>query len=227
MSEDDPKREPARVRFFWVIVTALATCGGTYAVTVATRAPGPPTPTASTQAAPVKTVERSGFGNSLTVFGSCYTFSIADPNQEAARRCVAYKNHILDPCFAVPPTVPFPLRLGNAPVYVCLHSPWDTTEIAGKESYTLYAFVSAGSLPGRHTAVSSDSPWALELANGARCLRISSANPTYSCKNKLGVPVGLINGAPDETTSRWTVLYLSLDAPVNGYNTIGVTHSWR
>jgi hypothetical protein len=98
--------------------------------------------------------------------GSCWTSSIAAPSDHTYRCFVG--NQILDPCFAAP---------GAPTTVACLPDPWSPARVV-----TL-----TGPLPAAGP-VAVARPWALELANGARCTAVTGVVPaldgvdlTYSC----------------------------------------------
>jgi hypothetical protein len=100
--------------------------------------------------------------------GSCWTSSIAlsDPN---AFRCIS-NNQILDPCFA-PPHVTAPTTVA------CFSDPWTPGLLL-----TLSEKLPAPD-PGTRTT-----PWALELADGTRCValtgtvdQVGTLDMGYSC----------------------------------------------
>jgi hypothetical protein len=142
----------------------------------ATRAPAasqPPRPIPAAQAkvfVPVSTAPGD------TLHGTCWTTSITVPST-AAYRCYA-GNTILDPCFAAAP---------SARVVTCYADPWSPgTRVA-----------LAGPLP-KSAPLAVTHPWALELANGKRCVaatgaanRIGNLTLLYQCRHggATGLPV--------------------------------------
>jgi hypothetical protein len=91
--------------------------------------------------------------------GSCWTTSIAVP-VTGAYRCLA-DDKILDPCFASP--------RGAAPVEVaCVASPWSRAEVL----HVTAALPTPA--PGTRTRLR---PWAIQLANGVRCVAATGTVP--------------------------------------------------
>jgi hypothetical protein len=91
--------------------------------------------------------------------GTCWTTSIAVTSADAYRCLVG--NDIQDPCFA-PPVETSP------PTVACVQAPWSPATVL-----TLSA-----SLPARVGAATTTFPWALVLANGARCVAATGTVPT-------------------------------------------------
>jgi hypothetical protein len=105
------------------------------------------------------------------VRGSCWTSSIAAPVR-GAYRCIA-ANNILDPCFAPPGTA-------SPDSVACLDDPWS-------EALVLHL---TARLPNTPPLGDGSRPWALELANGARCVAatgtvpsVQGVNLAYRCSN--------------------------------------------
>jgi hypothetical protein len=90
--------------------------------------------------------------------GSCWTTSIAAP-VAGAFRCIA-ENRIYDPCFAPARATP-PIQVA------CLPAPWARAEVLRI----------SGALPRREPLAGSPRPWAIVLANGARCVAATGTVP--------------------------------------------------
>lgn len=102
--------------------------------------------------------------------GSCWTSSVAAPSDHTFRCFVG--NQILDPCFAAPGAAS-----GTGSTVACLPDPWSPARVV-----TLTKPLPAAG------PVGVARPWALELANGARCTAVTGVVPaldgvdlTYSC----------------------------------------------
>ena len=104
--------------------------------------------------------------------GSCWTMSIA-ATSASAFRCIS-DNSILDPCFA-------PARPGRPLEVACIPDPWTGATVLRV----------SGALPtGGPPAGRTPHPWAIELANGARCVvatgtvpAVQGVNLGYHCRN--------------------------------------------
>ncbi|WP_019588103.1 hypothetical protein [Deinococcus apachensis] len=120
--------------------------------------------------------------------GSCFATSAAAPNRPDAYRCTA-SNAILDPCFA---------PLNDQTSLACSRDPWSANAILLTRS---------GPLPfnARLSAADPDyaqaMPWALELANGQRCTRMTGATaPVAGLRINYGCPGGgVVAGGIDRT----------------------------
>lgn len=136
--------------------------------------------------------------------GSCWTSSIAAPSARTWR-CLA-GNEILDPCFADP---------ADPAHAVCVADPWSPGRLL-----TL-----TKPLP-RPAPLTIVRPWALELANGARCVAVTGTVPAvdgvnldYSCGAATAAGSGGASaGAPT------TVAYGPRTGPLTR---VGVTTVWR
>jgi hypothetical protein len=111
--------------------------------------------------------------------GSCWTSSIAAPGTASAYRCIA-GNNIYDPCFAAPHPTP-PLQVA------CLPAPWGRAEV-----------LRVPKLP-TVTPIDGGRPWALTLANGARCVaatgtvsQVHGVSLGYTCTG--GMAAALLPG---------------------------------
>jgi hypothetical protein len=91
--------------------------------------------------------------------GTCWTGSIAVP-RPGVYRCLV-SNQIYDPCFAPTPE--------TSPVtVVCVADPWSAA----------YVVTLTKPLPAPSSPIPVDYPWALELANHARCVAVTGTVPT-------------------------------------------------
>ncbi len=159
-----------------VAVLVLAGCADS--TTHAPPAAPPPSTSSSpaAQAAQAKVFVPVTATASRTVHGSCWTSSIT-VSSTAAYRCYA-GNTILDPCFAADPA---------ARDVSCYADPWSPA----------VRVLLAAPLPAP-SALPVTHPWALELANGKRCVaatgvvnRIVGIALLYHCTHggAAGVPV--------------------------------------
>lgn len=119
--------------------------------------------------------------------GNCWTNSIADPSA-STYRCIA-GNQILDPCFA-PPAQP------HAGTVACFTDPWSPGVLLSL----------TGPLPASRPAT-RPTPWALELAGGARCVgltgtvvQVGSTDLTYGCGGAAEAGLGRSAGVGAELT---------------------------
>lgn len=110
---------------------------------------------------------------SATRSGECWTTSVA-ATVASAYRCRA-GNTILDPCFAVTP---------RARTVACAADPWSAVEVLHLTS----------PLPTGEPVGDGTRPWAVQLANGVRCVASTGTVPEvagflldYSCRGGSGV----------------------------------------
>jgi hypothetical protein len=138
--------------------------------------------------------------------GNCWTNSIADP-VPGAYRCLS-GNQIYDPCFA-PPHPAQPLEVA------CVPAPWARAEVLRI----------TGALPSGKP-LDGGRPWALRLANGARCVAATGTVPQvqgvslgYRCTN--GSYAALVAA----TSALRTAQYGTADA--SALSRVTVTTIWR
>jgi len=162
--------------------------------------------------------------------GKCQWASDADPGIKAVHHCFG-KTFNYDPCWA-----------GFSPTVVCVGSPWAHTATLflalrytfsvgrGRHRRTVEwdpmssKQLPLGQAPQREPTAppTTAPPWALELANGERCLflpdrtyRIEDLTQTYLCDAKgfesSGGPTGSVYGLPDRTHDPWEVQYMPED----------------
>jgi hypothetical protein len=143
--------------------------------------------------------------------GYCWTGSIAVPKAGAYRCLVG--NAIYDPCFA-------PANQPSTPTVACVPDPWSAAHVV-----TL-----TKALPTSKPLASRTSPWALELANHARCVAGTGTVPVvddvslnYVCGS--GMAAGLVAGPVAQTGSRMTVKYGSPAGTT--LVEVAVTTAWR
>lgn len=189
---------PAVLRQLAVAAAALVSsaCTGHPAGTPTHASPS--TTTGSTTTAVVRTFTAYTAGGAVSVpvaartTGSCWTNSIAVPDPRAYR-CLA-GNQIMDPCFA-------PARATAPTTVACVAAPWDPATL----------LTVTGPLPPPATEHLVSHPWALQLANGARCVASTGTAPSvdgvtlnYVCGpdadagtgHATGLPVLVSYGAP-------------------------------
>jgi len=143
---------------------------------------------------------------SKTEAGKCWTSSIAMPIS-GVFRCIV-DNEIMDPCFA--PAV------DTDPVSVaCFSDPW-TPGI----KLTLNQ-----ALPTEDLILKDGNPWALELANGARCVVLTGALPVlgrytlqYKCDN------GAVASLQTDDNGNISVMYGPAEGPLEP---TGILTAWR
>lgn len=139
--------------------------------------------------------------------GKCWTASIA-AHANGAYRCIA-DNQIFDPCFAAPkPTTPLEVA--------CVSAPWGRAEVLRLTA----------PLPTVGPPAGSARPWAIKLANGARCVastgtvpQVNGVNLGYHCTN--GGDAGLRAGAPSALKADYG------EAATNRLQVVRVTTIWR
>jgi hypothetical protein len=140
--------------------------------------------------------------------GSCWTTSIA-ATSASAFRCIS-DNSIHDPCFA-------PTRPASPLEVACIPDPWTDATVLRV----------SGALPtGGPPAGRTPHPWAIELANGARCVvatgtvpAIQGVNLGYQCRNGA-------NAALADTTGR-NVTAKYAPAGATTLRTVRVSTIWR
>jgi hypothetical protein len=139
--------------------------------------------------------------------GRCWTGSIEVPVARVYRCLVG--NDIADPCFAPP-------RQSSPPTVACVPAPWARAQVV-----TL-----SEPLPGPEVIGKSANPWAVQLANGVRCLAAAGTVHTVG-----GVSLNLLcldgtaAGGLDSSHPNWRVKYGS---PAGGSLTpIDVSRAWR
>jgi hypothetical protein len=138
--------------------------------------------------------------------GSCWTNSIAAPDDPHAYRCFA-GNAILDPCFA-PPT-------GKPTQVACVATPWSQAEVLQLSR----------PLPSTSPA-DGNRPWAFQLASGARCVastgtvgEVAGVNLGYHCSD--GNDAALVDAAARQVIADYA-------APrATSLQHVAVTTIWR
>lgn len=139
--------------------------------------------------------------------GHCWTGSIVVPVAGAYRCLVG--NDIADPCFAPP-------RSSTPATVACLPDPW-----SGARVITL-----TEALPGTRPIGNAGRPWAVQLANGARCVastgtvaRVHGVSLILLCTGETAA------GGLDTTNPTWRVQY----GPKAGgpLTPVDVTRAWR
>jgi hypothetical protein len=158
---------------------------------------------------------RSGLSIGVHDVGFCWENSMEGPNDPNAWRCMTTTSHIMDPCFSAPKPAP---RESVA----CLAAPWARSVTVLKLSEALPAFS-----PDKY--YSSAALWAIQLANGARCIK-----GTGAMGNVHGVDIGYIctNGGdttlPNNEHRVWTVEYTSgSSATATIVQGVRVVRAWR
>lgn len=138
--------------------------------------------------------------------GSCFATSIAAP-LSGVYRCLS-DNTILDPCFA-------PVHEPTPATVVCFADPWSTGQVL-----TL-----TRPLPSYDPDLTDGNPWALQLANGARCVFVTGAVPalgnvdlTYTCGG------GSVAGLSTNDDGGMVAHYGPASGPLTD---VGVSVAWR
>jgi hypothetical protein len=121
--------------------------------------------------------------------GKCWTTSIAVPIA-GVYRCFS-GNEILDPCFA-------PALETSPPTVACFADPWHPGTVLALR----------GALPKDEPLPTDGHPWAVELANHARCVGITGVVPTvgdvpvqYRCAD--GLVAGLVQAGSGTVTAQY------------------------
>jgi hypothetical protein len=147
------------------------------------------------------------------VGGRCWTTSEADPARPDAWRCMA-GNRISDPCFAG--------SENTRPVMACMTAPWTDTVVLLEPSEPL----SPRPGPVDDQLILGD-PWAIELAGGVRCTRLTGATSgvagmrvSYGCEGGGVIVVGEV----DRSAPEWRVFVMRGDQPV--LDVAGVSVAW-
>lgn len=179
----------------WPLALAAVALGPGFAATAQTTAP---TATELQVYTPFKPGGGLLIGVAVTgqASGSCFTASVASPTRPDAYRCSA-GNRILDPCFA---------SLNERDPLACSSDPWGANAVLLTRS---------GALPGRARGnepnYAAGTPWALELANGQRCVALTGATaPVAGLRMNYGCPDGgVVAGPIDRSLPVWRVFYES------------------
>lgn len=145
--------------------------------------------------------------------GHCFAKSLADSGRLTAWRC-STNNLIVDPCFQ-----------DGEGVMACLNSPWSDKVLVLKLSTPLHD--SKAELAGNTVNTQSAQPWAIELANGQRCIALTGASTlinnrrlNYSCSNYYYNVIGKIN----KTSLDWKAdVYNHRD---NSIQAVSITTAW-
>ena len=135
------------------------------------------------------------------VNGYCWVGSETLPGRPDAWRCTA-NNRISDPCFAADSSATAPLA--------CAADPWAGT-------VTLLTLTAPLPHDRANTAAGTTRiPWAIQLANGARCQTIAGASATVAgLRINAACSDGTqIVGDPDRAAGRWRVYILRDGDPV-------------
>lgn len=197
------------------VVLALAGCADASGTSQAGR-PGSSTAAPATTAAKATVVTRFtpyAASGALSVpieehaTGSCWMASIEVPMLGAYRCLVG--NEIADPCFTPP-------RPASPVTVACLPDPW-----SGAQVVTL-----TEPLPSGPPLGDADNPWAVQLANGARCVAgTGTVHSVAGVALNLLCPGGMAAGGLDRTNPSWQVSYGS--ATGDTLIKVGVVAAWR
>ncbi len=137
--------------------------------------------------------------------GTCWTSSVAAPVR-GAYRCFS-ANKILDPCFVAD---------AHARTALCMLNPWS-------DAHRLRL---TAPLPNAAPLLDPARPWAVQLANGARCVAVTGTAPSvagvslaYSCGHGYGAAL---------ITTRATVMTAHYArAGAARLQTVAVAEAWR
>lgn len=137
--------------------------------------------------------------------GYCWTGSIEVPVAGAYRCLVG--NDIADPCFAPP-------RAGTPPTVACLADPWSAARVVALTR----------ALPGVEPVGNAANPWAVQLANGVRCVAVTgTVQSVEGVSLNLSCPGGTVAGALDNSGPAWHVKY----GTATGLSLVVVVAAWR
>ena len=134
----------------------------------------------------------TGLTASAPAIGECFAGSLASQGRSDAWRCSA-GNLILDPCFESQPP--------GGPLLACASAPWSAQVRLLKLSKPVpQAQANRGELQ-------SAQPWAIELADGARCTFLTGATTALAdMRLNYGCPGGVdIFGDVDRARPLWRV----------------------
>jgi hypothetical protein len=138
--------------------------------------------------------------------GRCWTGSIAVPVKGAYRCLVG--NKIADPCFA-------PHHPAAPNTVACVNAPWSPAEVVAL----------SGPLPKVTPHGQAAKPWAVQLANGARCVAATGTVQTVGDVSlNLLCSGGTAAGGLDTSGAVWTVNYGT--AASGQVTEIAVTAAW-
>lgn len=172
-----------------------------------------------------------GLGVAQKLSGYCFLdFSSSDDAMPDTHRCFS-KDYILDPCWT---SDAFPPQL-----VVCIDSPWDKRVFELTVRRWEYDDPRHPLGPTKvwrpndpppiltpRPKMKQSPPWALELANGAKCVFVTGASDliagrrlNYDCGRG-----GTVIGAPDRTGKLWLVSYLAQGA--HAVTQMSVTTAW-
>jgi hypothetical protein len=201
------------------VIFVIALCSG--AVVAAIGCSSAPTDSRARRSPPTKVavygVPTDSAPRGTRLDGSCELGSSFVSNRPDAARCFATESDdrgvdLFDPCFHSKADTP-----GMVEVFVCPEDPWN--DRARRTVVTV-----TGDTGTLGEASSSFRPWALLLANGQRCFRISGATGTtagvrhnYQCyrppfarnpRQPIGKDGGVVLGEPDQQRRVWTALFM-------------------
>jgi len=209
-------RRETPITVIFVIVLCFATVGAVIGCSSApTDSPSRRSPSTKVTVYAVPT--DSELRGTTRLDGTCDLGSSFVSNRPDAARCFATDSddrgvNLFDPCFRSKADTP-----GMVDVFVCPEDPWN--DRARRTVVTVIAGTGAlGEAP------SSFRPWALLLANGQHCFRISGATGTtagvrhnYQCymppfarnpRQPIGRDGGVVLGEPDQQRRVWTALFM-------------------
>lgn len=139
--------------------------------------------------------------------GRCWTASIVVRIPDAYRCLVG--NNIADPCFAPP-------RHTSPVTVACVPDPWSGARLVSLTE----------PLPSTTPLAGPANPWAVELANGARCIAATGTVPEVDGLSlNLLCAGGMAAGGLDITGPQWRVRY---GASAGGsLSLVAVSAAWR
>jgi hypothetical protein len=139
--------------------------------------------------------------------GHCWTASIVVPVANAYRCLVG--NEIADPCFA-------PHHPAHPATVACVSAPWSAARVVALSD----------PLPKTTSRVHAANPWAVQLANGARCVAATgTVQNVGSVLLNLLCPHGTAAGGLDTSGPVWRVKYGT--AASGQLTDVAVTAAWK
>jgi hypothetical protein len=199
---------PVFVLLAFVLVVPLAVIAQDSTPQAQTAAPA--APPARTNARIFLPFTADGLNATLTVAGNekgvCGFGSIATASRDDAWECTSTSNRIYDPCFENPFTA-----ADQPGELACFASPFDKNVVMlALDEPLSRQKASPVVAPGEANFGAWELPWALELANGDRCLLLSDVDVVmagesvyYECGD------GSILGDLNRGQPQWTVSYLA------------------
>ena len=208
------KEARRRRRRRWLLAAIVAAVGSTVlTLTLASNGSGGTSVVTTSNPYTTTATLRSPLTVAAHDTGFCWESSMEGPNDPQAWRCMS-SSEIYDPCFSAPDPVP-------ARSVACLATPWSRAVTVLNLSRALPGF-------SPDKAYSSAAVWAIQLANGTRCIKGTGAMGSvrgldigYLCKN------GGSTTLPDNRIAAWTVDYIPADSHAPILQRVKIVTVWR